>query len=126
MAWLRNLRQEWNVRVLMAQRVEVTSNRFRVPDVCIFSREQPVEQVFTQPPLLCIEVLSKDDTLRSMQDRIDDYLAFGVPNIWVLAPTKRRAYICTHGDFRESDDGVLAIEHSPIRIVLSDLFADLD
>lgn len=31
--------------------------------------------------LICIEVLSKDDTLRGMQERIDDYLIFGAPNI---------------------------------------------
>jgi Uma2 family endonuclease len=126
LTYFRSRRREWNLRVLMAQRVQVRSDRFRVPDVCVFSRTQPVEQVFTAPPLVCIEVLSKDDTLRSMQDRIDDYRAFGVPNIWVLDPTKRRAYICTHGNFREPADGMLAIEHSPICIPLNDLFADLD
>jgi Uma2 family endonuclease len=83
-------------------------------------------QVFTRPPLLCIEVLSKDDTLRGMQERIDDYRAFGVPNIWVLDPAKQRAYICSRGDFREPENRVLAIESSPIRIPLDDLFADLD
>jgi Uma2 family endonuclease len=126
LTYFRSRRREWKARVLMAQRLQVASNRFRVPGVSVFSRTQPVEQVFTKPPLVCIEVLSKDDTLRSMQDRIDDYRAFGVPNIWVLDPTRRRAYICTHGDFREPEDGVLAIEHSPIRISLNDLFADLD
>jgi Uma2 family endonuclease len=125
-AWLRSRRREWNIRVLAEQRIKVRPNRFRIPDVCIFSREQAVEQVFTKPPLICIEVLSKDDTLRSLQDRIDDYRAFGVPNIWVLDPAKQRAYICNHGDFREPEDGVLAIANSPIRIPLNDLFADLD
>jgi Uma2 family endonuclease len=71
-------------------------------------------------------VLSKDDTLRSMQERVDDYVAFGVPNIWVLDPAKRRAYVCTHGDFREPEGRGLEAECSPIRIVLDDLFADLD
>lgn len=80
---------------------QVSSTRFRVPDVCVVSREQELEPVFTRPPLLCIEVLSRDDMLRSMQDRVDDYRAFGVPNIWVLDPVKRRAYVCMHGDFRE-------------------------
>jgi Uma2 family endonuclease len=84
-----------------------------------------VEPVLTRPPLLCIEVLSKDDTLRSMQERVDDYLAFGVPNIWVLDPVKRRAYVCQQGDFRESQ-GILEVLLSPIRIPLRDLFAYLD
>ena len=118
--------REWNIRVLPAQRVQVSPTRFRIPDVCVVSREQAVEPVFTRPPLLCIEVLSKDDSLRSMQDRIDDYRAFSVPNIWVLDPVKRCAYVCSHGDFREPDSAVLEIPGSPIRVTLAELFAELD
>lgn len=125
-AWLRQRQREWNIRVLPEQRLQVSATRFRVPDVCVVSREQAVEPVFTRPPLLCIEVLSKDDTLRSVQDRVDDYLAFGVSNIWVLDPVKRRAYVCMYGDFREPESEILEIALSPIRIPLKDLFSDLD
>jgi Uma2 family endonuclease len=125
-AWLRQHQREWNIRVLPEQRIQISTTRFRIPDVCVISREQEVEPVFTRPPLVCIEVLSKDDTLRSMQERVDDYRAFGVPNIWVLDPVKRRAYICTHGDFREPEGEVLEVAFSPIRMQLQDLFSDLD
>lgn len=125
-AWIRNRRREWNIRVLVEQRVRVAANRFRIPDVCVIERDQPIEPVFTQPPLLCVEILSKDDTLRSMQDRVDDYIAFGVPNVWILDPAARRAYICTKGVFREPEKRVLEIAGTPIRILLDDLFADLD
>jgi Uma2 family endonuclease len=66
--------------------IRVSASRFRIPDVCVISRDQAIEPVFAKPPLVCIEVLSKDDALRSMQARIDDYRAFGVPNIWILDP----------------------------------------
>lgn len=94
--------------------------------MCVISTDQATQPVFTQPPLLCIEVLSEDDTLRSMQDRVDDYIAFGVPNIWILDPAKRRAYVCTKAGFLEPDGRVLEIAGSQIRIPLDDLFADLD
>lgn len=123
--WLFQHQREWNIRVLPEQRIRVSATRFRIPDVCVISREQAVEPVLTHPPLLCIEVLSKDDTLRGLQERIDDYRAFGVPNIWVLDPVKRRAYFCQQGDFRESDS-ILEVPLSPIRIPLPDLFAYLD
>jgi len=125
-SWLRNRRHEWNIRVVVEQRVQVKPDRFRIPDVSVLSRDQPVEPIFRQPPLLCIEVLSKDDTLRSIEDRVDDYLAFGVANIWILDPEKRRAYVCTRGSFVEPADGILSIPGSPIQIQLKDLFADLD
>ncbi len=125
-AWMRRYQGEWNIRVLPEQRLRVSPSRFRVPDVCIISRNQELEPVFTRPPLICIEILSKADTLRSMQERVDDYRAFGVPNIWVIDPVKRRAYVCTHGDFREAAGETLEVTSSPIRIYLPELFSDLD
>jgi len=125
-AWIRNRRREWGVRVVVEQRIRVAAKRYRIPDVCIISRDQPIEPVFTHPPLVCIEVLSKDDTLRSIEDKVDDYIAVGVGNIWVLDPAKRRAYICTKGSFKEPEEGILVVSGSPIQIPLKDLFADLD
>jgi Uma2 family endonuclease len=124
--WIRNRRRDWNVRVVVEQRIKVGVKRYRVPDVCILSRDQPTEPVFTRPPLVCIEILSPEDTLRRLEDRIDDYTAFGVANIWVLDPVKHRAYVCTPGSFKEPEDGILAVPGSPVRIPLKDLFADLD
>jgi Uma2 family endonuclease len=123
---LRNRGREWKIRAVVEQRIRVRAKRYRVPDVCIISRDQPTEPVFTRPPLVCIEVLSKDDRLLSLEDRVDDYIAFGVENIWVLDPVKRRAYVCTKGSFKEPDEGILVVPDSPIQIPLKDLFADLD
>jgi len=124
--WFLGREREWNIRVVVEQRVQVKPDRFRIPDVSVISRNQPLEPVFTRPPLVCIEVLSKDDTLRSVEDKVDDYIAFGVGNIWVLDPVKRRAYVCTKGSFKEPEEGILLVPGSPIQIPLQDLFADLD
>jgi Uma2 family endonuclease len=124
--WFLSREREWNIRVVVEQRINVGARRYRIPDVCVISRDQPIEPVFTRPPLVCIEVLSKDDTLLSLEDRVDDYIALGVGNIWVLDPVKRRAYICTKGSFTEPESGVLVVPGSPIQIPLKDLFADLD
>jgi len=124
--WFLSREREWNIRVVVEQRVQVKPNRFRVPDVSVIRRDQPVEAIFRHPPLLCAEILSKDDTLLSIQDRVDDYLAFGVPNIWVLDPVKRRAYVCSESGFHQPAEGILAIDDHPIQIALKDLFADPD
>jgi Uma2 family endonuclease len=125
-SWLRSRQHEWNIRVLPEQRLRVSPNRFRIPDVCVLSREQPIEPVFTRPPMICIEVLSKDDTLRGMQERVDDYLAFRVPNVWILDPAARRAYVCTRGDFREPERGLLETQEGGIRIPLAELFLEME
>jgi Uma2 family endonuclease len=125
-AWLGSRKRKWNIRILPGQRVRVSASHFRIPDVCVISRGQPIEAVFTKPPLVCIEVLSNDDTLRSMQARIDDYLAFGVPNIWILDPVGRRAYVCSGKGLREPEDNVLRAYGSSIEIPLAELFEQLD
>jgi Uma2 family endonuclease len=125
-AWFRSRRLPWNIHAITEQRVQVKPDRFRIPDLCIISRDLPIEQIITHPPLICVEILSKDDTLRSMQARVDDYLTLGVQNIWLLDPATRRAYICDRAGFHQPQSGVLEVANTPITIPLADLFAELD
>jgi Uma2 family endonuclease len=78
------------------------------------------------PPLILIEILSKDDSLRSMRERVDDYLAFGVEHVWILDPATRRAYVCTQTAFQEPEKGQLVVPGTPIRLVLGELFSQMD
>jgi Uma2 family endonuclease len=119
--WFRQRQSEWNIEVLPEQRVRVSPTKFRVPDVCLVSLNEPVEQILTKPPLACIEVLSPEDTPRRMQECVDDYRAFGVANIWVLDPATQRGYDCRSSGFLGATD--FAIPETPIHLVLSELFA---
>jgi Uma2 family endonuclease len=97
----------WHLRTLPEQRVQVTPDRYRVPDLCIIRRGVE-EQTVTRPPVLCIEILSKDDTTRALEERIHDYLQFGVPTVWLIDPKTRLAFIYTpDGVRREAADGIL-------------------
>jgi Uma2 family endonuclease len=125
-AWFHNRQREWNIHALPEQRVQVARDRFRIPDICIISRDQPIEQIITHPPLICIEILSKDDSLHSMRARINDYLDFGVVNIWILDPVARDAYICDRTGLHAPQTAVLEVPNTPISIPLPDLFAELD
>ena len=87
-------RREWGVCVVPEQRVQVSATRFRVPDLCVLLGE-PEEQIFTKPPFICIEILSPEDRLAQMRQRVEDYLNFGVPYVWILDPTTRQAWRCT-------------------------------
>jgi Uma2 family endonuclease len=104
--WFFAREAHWKLRTVVEQRVQVKSDRFRIPDVCLV-RESQVQPILKDPPVLCIEVLSKDDTVRSMQARIDDYLRFGVPTVWVLDPAARRGFIYTPDGMHEAKDRIL-------------------
>ena len=62
-AWFFARRRELGIHVLAELRVQVSPTRFRVPDLCAVVGEEPREQILTQPPFLCIEVLSVEDRL---------------------------------------------------------------
>jgi Uma2 family endonuclease len=110
------------MRGVVEQRVQVRPNRFRVPDVCVVLDSAPTEQILRRPPFLCIEILSKDDRMSEMQERIDDYLAFGSPYVWVIDPRTKRAFIYTSEGMREVRDGVLRTADPEIVAPLAALF----
>ena len=119
--WLGQRQQEWNIEVLPEQRMRISATRFRVPDICLVSLDRPVEQILTKPPLACIEILSPEDTLRRMQERVAGYRQFGVANIWILDPATQRGYDCQPSGFLDSTE--FHIENTPIQLVLPELFA---
>jgi|SRR5438270_9051705 len=119
--WFGQHQDEWHIEVLPEQRIRISPTRFRVPDIYLLSLDEPVEQILTKPPLACIEILSPEDTLRRMQERVDDYRDFGVPNIWILDPATQKGYDCTSSGFLEATE--FAISGTSIRLILSELFA---
>lgn len=116
-----NRRKELAIKVYPEQRVQVTPTRFRVPDVTIVKTSQPQDDIFRNPPHLCIEILSKDDTLDDMQERIDDYLNFGVPYVWIISPRRRKGYIATKAGIVEAESGVLTTHDPNIRVPVSEV-----
>ncbi len=122
--YLGGRRKELGIREFPEQRVQVRSKRFRVPDVCVVKAPAPREQIFTSPPHLCIEILSKDDTMNYMQEKIDDYLNFGVPYVWIINPWIRKGFVVTAAGMVEAKSGVLETRNPDISVPLSELFVE--
>jgi Uma2 family endonuclease len=114
--------EQWGIRAVVEQRVQVKKNRFRVPDVCVVLANAPVESIITHPPLLCIEVLSKEDRMSDLLERVNDYLTFGVRYVWVLDPRSRRAHIYNSEGVHELKDGMLWTSDPEILVPLDQLF----
>ena len=116
-AYFYNRRKEWGIHVYPEQRVQVSSTRFRIPDVCVVLGNQPEEQIFTHPPFICIEILSPEDRLSAMQTRVEDFLRMGVPYVFILDPRTRKAW-------RASNAGLLDI--SELRTGNPEMIVPLD
>lgn len=104
-------------------RIQVSATRFRIPDV-LATWQMPKGRFVKAPPYIVVEVLSRDDRAAEIADKIDDYLDFGVPNIWVVDPRKRRITVPTRDGASICGDSV-ATADGKISIPLFEIFGDM-
>lgn len=119
-------RAEWNVEVFPELRAQTKARNFRVSDVLVIKSGEKFDRYITQPPLIAIEILSPKDTLRAMQAKASEYRAFGVEHVWIIDPEPRIAFRATEAGLEEVKTGELVVPTTPIRVVLSEMFAELD
>jgi Uma2 family endonuclease len=119
-------RAEWGVEVFPELRTQIAARNFRVPDILVVSAGESFERYVTRPPLIAVEILSPEDTFGAMQEKFAEYLRFGIENIWIIDPEPRLAYRYTSAGLDEVHTGELTVPGTPIRVVLSELFAELD
>ncbi len=113
------------IRVISELRMRVATTRFRIPDVCVMLKSQVPEPVLTSAPFLCIEILSPEDRMSRVIERVKEFLAFGVSYVWVIDPESRSAFSYTKDEVREARDR-LTTANPEISISVTELFAELD
>jgi Uma2 family endonuclease len=119
-------RAEWGVEVFPELRTQIAARNFRVPDVLVVRAGEAFDRYVTRPPLIAIEILSPEDRLTAFHEKAAQYWAFGIENIWVVDPEKRIAYRHTGSALERVQSGELAVSGTPVRVVLSEMFAELD
>jgi Uma2 family endonuclease len=122
--WFHLHDKAWQIRSIQEQKTRLTSGNVRLPDVSVWRRDVPVQPVFDQPQLIAVEVLSPEDRHSRVQEKIEDYCKFRVPNIWVVDPIKRIGWDCSDGNWTRKER--FEVVGSPIYLDLCDLFKELD
>jgi len=118
---------EWRIKVIGELRTLVGTTRVRLPDVAVVAIDEALsENPRKTPPLIAIEILSPDDRLPRVIPRLRDFLAMGVPNVWLLDPTDRAAYTFAENGLNLVEESRLTIPGSPIYLDLIEVFAALD
>ena len=125
-AIFRNHRKDWNVRAVVEVRVQVLPTRFRIPDVCVMPAAWKRTPIIREAPMLCIEVKSPEFSLKRERTRAQDYLNMGVPEVWIIDPEKRTAYIMRGAEMTERREGVLKLGGTKVELDLAALFGVLD
>ncbi len=103
-------------------RLRLAEDVFRIPDISVLT-ELPEGRVPDQPPLVTIEILSKDDRHSNLMQKLEEYRGWGVPNIWVIDPATQRFSIYTELGLQNVSSFSLA--SYPFQLAPADLFSQL-
>jgi Uma2 family endonuclease len=124
--WFAGKEKSWNIRLIPELRVQVSPTHLRVPDVTVMSREQPIEQVLTAPPLAVIEILSPEDKITRVLTKLADYEHMGVGTILVIDPATLQFHRYEHGDLQLLREETVAIAGSAAKVEWRGVQALLD
>jgi Uma2 family endonuclease len=122
--WFGSHEQDWQIVVTTEQRIRVSQNRVRIPDVTLVRPGALSEDLLTAPPLCVIEILSPDDTYSRTWEKAQDYRKMGVANIWLIDPGTRSGQASTAHGWRDTAE--FEIPDTPIRLSLAETFLRLD
>jgi Uma2 family endonuclease len=84
---------ETGIQVLPVIRIRTSPTRFRVADIGVWRAGDIGQKIPTAPPFLVVEILSPEDRLVRIQEKVQEYLAIGTDHVWVIDPEERRAIV---------------------------------
>jgi Uma2 family endonuclease len=87
------LRKRLGIYACSETRMRLGPSIFLIPDVAVFQGSEPAAIPDT-PPLIAIEILSPDDRMSAVREKLEHYRNWGVPHAWLVDPHSRRLYTC--------------------------------
>jgi Uma2 family endonuclease len=101
-----------------------------IPDACAYPREAMPrdwmrdENECTMPPALVIEVLSPQQNLQPLLEKVREYLSHGVKCCWVVIPgTETISVFPQNGASHSFSEGVVRDETLGIEVPLAEVFS---
>jgi Uma2 family endonuclease len=105
-------------------RVQTGPENFRIPDVALLSRNAPREQIVTHPPLAVFEILSPEDSMTRMLDKLAEYERMGIGAIWVIEPRKQLYFHYRDGQL--APESVFELPGSAFSVPFAEIAALVD
>src|SRR5450755_2379806 len=127
-------RQSYPIKVFTSARllVDALTCRYRVPDILVLNTPYKKAKVVLDVPAIVVEITSPDDTFDNVVDKCFEYERLGVPNILVMDPDKKKAWLFRQGafDFLSGVSVELKLASFPasatIDFPFAQMFAELD
>jgi Uma2 family endonuclease len=113
------LRKRLSVFVYPELRLKLREGLVLIPDVCVYWPGRAPTRFPDVPPLVAIEIMSPDDRLTAVREKLEEYRAWGVKHVWLVDPHSRRMYTCDAG---LSEVAVLRVGEIDAELTPGDIF----
>ena len=92
----------------------------RVADVAVFHPEEPSEPIRPAASLSSSKSSHPGDSYSGVTEKLAEYHAWGVPNVWLVDPQLKKLYVYG-GGLREVD--AFELSSPPLRLTATEIFA---
>ncbi len=77
-------------------RLRMAADLYRIPDISMWEGAEP-EKLPSSPPLLVVEVVSPDDRVNDLLQKLEEYRVWGVRHIWLAEPELKQIHVYENG-----------------------------
>ena len=109
--------------VLPEVRSRTSNTRYRLPDVAVTLR-MPHGRFITEAPFIAIEILSEDDRVTRLMEKLTEYAAMGVPNIWVFDPRLKQMFVFHANSLQEIEGETISTGEPRLELTRDEIFQD--
>jgi len=103
--------------------MKTVGDRHRIPDVCV-TLSEPDGDVLQEAPFLAIEILSPEDSMTRVIEKLEEYAAIGTPNIWLLDPRLRQMFAFEANTLRLATALLASTSDLRIELTPEEIFKD--
>jgi len=110
-----------DVLALPALRSKTRETRYRLPDVCVLLHP-PRTKYLLDACFLAIEILSEDDRMTKIMEKLEEYEQKGVPNIWLIDPRLRTMSVYSQGNLQDVRGDIIATGTPRLELTRQEIF----
>ena len=109
------------LKVFPEWRSKVSDSRYRIPDLAVLLRD-PLTRYLLEAPWIAIEILSEDDNMSVVIEKLKEYARQGCPNIWLIDPRLETVFVYRDSALTEVPGDVATADKS-VYLSRAEIFA---
>jgi len=112
-----------HLKVVAELRSSVTATRYRLPDVCVLL-SAPTTRYLLDAAFIVVEILSEGDVMSVVVEKLREYAAKGVANVWVIDPRLRLMWSYRGHTLVEVEADMISTTDGSVELSRSEIFTE--